>query len=489
MDCRLHTGENGDCPKLLEGEEQQSMDDPVIEEQLAAFRYSLIAPIVSRQTPMLPGELTRQLQEIASRSYTIPGSHRTVVSVRSLERYIAGYRKNGWEGLKPRPRSKTNNRGVAPEVLQQAIDLRKERPERSVEQLIYLLERSGIAKPGEIAASTLSRNLRQAGLSRKELLQETHETHRRFEVDDVHLMWQADFQQTLFLPDPKDPKKKKKAILCAIIDAYSRVCVHAEFYWDEKLPRLEDSLKKAILMYGLPQQFYCDNGAAFSSHHLLRICARLGIRLSHSRPYKPEGRGRIERFFRFIDTSFKPEAYEKIEKKEITFLPELNLALMAWIDGYYHIRKHGSIGCTPLEKAATCKRAIRRVTMAELAEIFLWEESRKVDKTGCVSVFGNTYEVSGDLSGEKVNLRFDPFDLKVIQVWHDGTRYPDAVPLDLTRSIHERVKSDKTRAKESPKASQEIDFFLLAEEKRRSTWAEDPLTFAAKEEVKPDGRR
>ena len=81
------------------------MDDPVLQEQLAAFRYSLIAPIVSRQTPMLPGELTRQLQEIASRSYTIPGSRKTAVSVRSLERYIAGYRKNGWEGLKPRPRS------------------------------------------------------------------------------------------------------------------------------------------------------------------------------------------------------------------------------------------------------------------------------------------------------------------------------------------------------------------------------------------------
>ena len=469
------------------------MDDLVIQEQLAAFRYSLIAPIVSRQPPMLPGELTRQLQEIASRSYTIPGSRKTAVSVRSLERYIAGYRKDGWEGLKPRPRSKQHNRSIAPEVLQQAIDLRRERPQRSVEQLIYLLERSGIAGPGEIAASTLSRNLRQAGLSRRELLQEACEEHRRFEVDDVHLMWQADFQQTLFLPDPRDPKKKKKAILCAIIDAYSRLCVHAEFYWDEKLPRLEDSLKKAILMYGLPQQFYCDNGAAFSSHHLVRICARLGIRLSHSRPYKPEGRGRIERFFRFIDTSFKPEAYEKIEQGEITTLPALNIALFSWVDGYYHIRKHGSIGCTTLEKAAARKRVIRRITMTELTEIFLWEESRKVDKTGCVSVFGNTYEVSGDLSGEKVHLRFDPFDLKVIQVWHDGARYPDAVPLDLTRPAYERTGSVKAKltAKndEKPKDGPGIDFFRLAEEKRRSAWADDPLTFAAKEEVKPDGKR
>ncbi len=469
------------------------MDDPAIQEQLAAFRYSLIAPIVSRQTPMRPGELTRKLQEIASRSYTIPGSHKTAVSVRSLERYIAGYRKDGWDGLKPRPRSKKCNRSITPEVLQQAINLRKERPERSIEQLIYLLERGGIAGPGEIAPSTLSRNLRQAGLSRRELLHETCEEHRRFVVDDVHLMWQADFQHTLFLPDPRNAKKKKKAILFAIIDAYSRLCVHAEFYWDEKLPRLEDSLKKAILAHGLCEQFYCDNGAAFSSHHLVRICGRLGIRLSHSRPYKPEGRGRIERFFRFIDTSFKPEAYEKIEQGGIATLQELNRALVSWLDGYYHIRKHGATGRTPLEMAATCKRTMRRLTMAELTEIFLWEESRKVDKTGCVSVFGNTYEVPGDLSGERVNLRFDPFDLKAIQVWHDGARYPDAVPLDLTRPVYERTGSVKAKlaakADEAPKNVPEIDFFRLAEEKRRSAWADDPLTFAMKEGVKPDGKR
>jgi transposase InsO family protein len=465
------------------------MDDPTLNEQMAAFRYSLIAPIVSRQTPMLPGETTRQLQDIASRSYAIPGSCKTSISVRSLERYITGYRKDGWEGLKPSPRSKTGGRSIRSELLEQAMNLRRERPERSVEQLIYLLERSGAAAAGEIAASTLSRNLRQAGLSRQELLQENRPGYRRMEVADAHIMWQADFQHTLYLPDPKNPKKQKKAMLFAIIDAFSRMIVHAEFYWDEKLPRLEDSLKKAILAHGLPEQFYCDNGSAFSSHHLLRICARLGIRLSHSKPYKPQGRGRIERFFRFIDTSFKIEAYEQIEKGSISTLTELNSALVSWLDGYYHVRKHGSTGCTPLERAATCKRVMRRLTMTELTEIFLWDENRKVDKTGCISVFGNTYEVSSDLSGAKVNLRFDPFDLQVIQVWHEDVRYPDAVPLALARSVHKRIGSGSVKAKAvDEKHGQEISFFRLAEEKRRSAWAEEPLQFAVKDEVIPDGK-
>ncbi len=54
-------------------------------------------------------------------------------------------------------------------------------------------------------------------------------------------------------------------MLFAIVDDFSRAIVHGEFYWDEKLPRLEDALKKAILRHGVPAQFYCDNGSVFSS--------------------------------------------------------------------------------------------------------------------------------------------------------------------------------------------------------------------------------
>lgn len=256
---------------------------------LAAFRYGLIAPVVSRQTPFLPGEIKTLLEEIASKYYTIPESTRTRVSFRSLERYVSDYRKHGWEGLKPKKRA-PRHPSMPRSVLEMAVELRKSRPERSVEQIIYILETSNAVPQGAIASSTLARHLRNMGLSRKEMLTKT-QGRKRFEAPDAHFLWQADFQHTLYLPDPADPKKRRKAILFAILDDYSRLIVHGEFYWDERLPRLEDSLKKAILKHGVPEQFYCDNGSVFSSHHLERICGKLGIRLSHSRPYRPEGRG------------------------------------------------------------------------------------------------------------------------------------------------------------------------------------------------------
>ncbi|MCK8487063.1 Mu transposase C-terminal domain-containing protein [Paenibacillus sp. MBLB2552] len=450
-----------------------------VKEQMAAFRYSLIAPIVSRQTPMAPGEIKAYLEQAAQQTYHIPGSTKTRVSIRSLERYLSQYRSGQWEALKPKGRSKRTATGIPASVLQEAIRLRKERPERSVEQIIFMLKESGLVAQTDIAASTLARQLKKAGASRKDLIQsQAAKGFRRFEAEDVHVLWQFDFQHTLYLPDPADPKKKKKAILFAILDDYSRLITHAQFYWDEKLPRMEDSLKKAILKHGIPEQFYCDNGAAFSSQHLVRICGKLGIRLSHSTVFRPQGRGKIERFFHFIDTSFKPEAYQQIEQGRILTLEELNQGLAAWIEGYYHIREHGSTKQPPKVRAESSSRKPRRATLAELMDIFLWEETRKVDKTGCVSLAGNAYEVDLELCGERVQLRYDPFDLSRIQVWHQDKQWPDATVIDLTRRYDKRVKPEAVQLVEEHDG--QLSFLELAEQKRQAALAEqDPVSYAA----------
>lgn len=67
----------------------------------------------------------------------------------------------------------------------------------------------------------------------------SHKEGKRFEATDAHFLWQADFQHTLYLPDPAAPKKRRKAILFVILNDYSRLIVHGEFYWDERLPRIE----------------------------------------------------------------------------------------------------------------------------------------------------------------------------------------------------------------------------------------------------------
>jgi putative transposase len=447
-----------------------------IPEQVAAFRYSLIAPVVSRQQPLAPGELKAYFEEVATQTFEIPGQSRIQLSTRTLERYLSLYRKKGWEGLFPKPRRDKGTYRLSEELVALAVALRRERPERSVEQIIFMLEESQQVERGSIACSTLSRHLRKAGVAQKELLSDPHRGYRRFEVEAPNILWQSDAQHTLHLPDPRDPKKRKKAILFAILDDYSRLVIHAQFYWDEKLPRLEDCIKKAILRHSVPEKFYCDNGNVYSSLHLKRICGKLGIQLTHSRPYRPAGRGKIERYFRFVDTSFKPEAYEGIQNGQIQTLQELNEAFQSWLEGYYHQRTHGSTGESPSKRYKKSLQDPRRVSVTDLTEIFLWEEERKVDKTGCISLFGNCYEVDLDLARLKVMLRFDPFDLEVIQVWHEDKRYPDATPLELNRRYDPRVRPDQPPLPDTPSSS--VSFIQVAEQKRQDLLSEDDFGYS-----------
>lgn len=171
------------------------------DEQIAAARYALIAPIVSRQTPLAPGELQQWLAKTADRLFELPGTRRHSVSARTLERYLAAYRKGGWDALKPKARKPEAPTKLPSELLQLAIKLRRERPQRSVEQLIFLLEQSGAAKPGQVAASTLARHLRKAGANCGELQKSAPSSEfRRFEAEDILTLVQSDFKHFIYLP-------------------------------------------------------------------------------------------------------------------------------------------------------------------------------------------------------------------------------------------------------------------------------------------------
>ena len=66
-------------------------------------------------------------------------------------------------------------------------------------------------------------------------------------------------------------------------------------------------MRPALAARGVPAGIYVDNGSAFCDAWLLRACAKLGVRLVHSAPGRPQGRGKIERFFRTVREQFLVE--------------------------------------------------------------------------------------------------------------------------------------------------------------------------------------
>ena len=356
--------------------------------------------------------------------------------------------EEGFDGLLPRRRSDQGKaRFLADDILKEAIAIKEELPERSVSRVIEILEGEKTVLPGKVARSTLNRHLAKEGLTgrrRKKNLRGS----RRFQKEHRNQLWQADVKYGPYLPSSGNPKKKFRTYLLAIIDDATRVCCAARFYSNQKLPILEDCFRRAVLRMAVPDAVYVDNGKIFISRWFRLACARLGIRHIHTQPYAPESKGKIEAFNRNVD-SFLAE----VTLHNPQTIEELNELLSIWVDEGYNHRPHSALnGQTPAERFQQDERRIHFASTEECRDAFLWEESRRVDKAGCVKLSGKLYEVGVKLIGKTVDIRFDPFDLALVEVWHNGKKKGTASPLVIPE-YNESTADEEPEINPSPNGS------------------------------------
>jgi len=411
--------------------------------EVALFRYTLILPLL-RHDRQRDGCSKRQLRaQMAQALHSIPRSPRRTVSIASLRRWERAYRKGGFEALKPRPRSDHGTcRVLSPQTLARAETLKREQPLRSARSIINILSLDTTTPMPEatIAIRTLSRQLALRGATTARLLvTQRPKPYRRFERDHFGDLWQGDAMDGPLLPDPANPDRQRQTFLFAFLDDHSRLVPHAQFYWNEQLPRLEDCLKRAILRYGRPLALYVDQGKVYTSKQLDTICATLGIQRILGTPYYPEGRGKIERFFQFVQSDFLPE----LARSSVTTLHQLNESLLAWIEVVYHTKLHRDTAQAPLERfRQDAAPTVRPVDPTALRQAFLHRELRRVAKTATCSFHGNTYRVPAYLRGHTIQLRYDPFDLTQIELWLNDTFLQMAEPDRLVTITHPDVEPD-----------------------------------------------
>ena len=195
-----------------------------------------------------------------------------------------------------------------------------------------------------------------------------------------------------------------------------------------------------------------DNGSAFCDAALKRAAARLGIKITHSAPGRPQGRGKIERFFRTVREQFLVEIGDGAD---IADLAALNRLFTAWVEGVYHRRAHSETGQAPLQRWLAAA-PFPTPSPAQLREAFLWAEHRQVRKTATVQLFGAAYSVDPVLTGRTVELVFDPFDLTRVEVRWNGTPYELAVPHRIRRHAHPKARPEQPGA--TPPAATGINY-------------------------------
>lgn len=394
-------------------------------EALALWRYHLIAEALD---PKLGGRERGQMVRQIAGEHATPAGEIRAVSRNTLDRWIRRYRAEGLAGLHDRPRSDQGSARLDPALLDLAIRLRLEQPARSAAHISEIVRaRSGV----RIAERTLAEQFRRRGLTRAELTRDGR-TFGRYEADTPDERWIGDVLVGPFVPHPRAPGSVR-ARLFVLVDDHSRLLVHGRWMGNETLRAGQEVLHAAILRRGLPESLYVDNGAAYAGAELARSCAILGIRLVHSRPYAPQGRGKQERLNRVIRERFLLEA----TTVGIASLEELNDRFAAWVERYLNVRVHSETGESPLARYS--RRTAKLADPELLRAAFLWSAQRRVSRTAGVSFEGNEYEVDAALVGRTVELRYRPEDLFAIEVWFGGRQTGWATPRRIARHVHRQA--------------------------------------------------
>ncbi|HXP33856.1 MAG TPA: DDE-type integrase/transposase/recombinase [Acidimicrobiales bacterium] len=414
---------------------------------VALFRYSLIREAADESlTIRQRGALVR---ELAARTHTGPGARSVRVTRGTLDRWIRAYRAGGFEALAPQAR--TGEPVTEQRLLDLAEALKREVPRRTAAQVTQIIRTAEGTGPSE---RTVQRHFARLGLNTRPD-GSPPQAFGRFEAAAAGDLWTGDALHGPVIGG-------RKTYLFAFIDDHSRALVGYRFGLSEDTVRLEAAFRAALASRGIPRACYLDNGSAMVSKQLLRACASLGIRLVHSRPGRPQGRGKIERVFETVRIQFLVE----IEARPPADVAELNRLFSAWVETVYHRRVHTETGEAPIDRLLAGAPPVLP-TPASLHEAFLWSEVRTVTKTATVSLHANTFEVDAALVGSRVDVVFNPFDLTSVEIRFQGRPMGQGVPVTIGRHSHPQARPEATPAP----APTGIDYLGLLAERREAELA------------------
>jgi putative transposase len=428
------------------------MTDAHYRQALALFRYGLIAEFV--QLPAGSRGLYARLRDKAKAHYTIPGTTRTRVAPETLRHWLKDYRRGGFDALLPKGRADHGRSRALPQAVADALlSLKDEQPALSIPQLIRAVRESGTA-PESLALplSTVHRLLSRAGLMHKSAPEASTQDRRRFAFAYAGELWMSDVMHGPSVAIPG--RGRRKSYLIAFLDDATRVVPYCAFTLSENTQAFLPVFKQALMRRGIPHRLYVDNGANYRSQHLALVCAKLGVALIHARPYQPQGKGKMERWFRTV----RAQLLSGLTAADTDSLETLNRRLWAWVEGEYHQSPHrGLEDHTPLDRWAMSAQKVRLPGPGlDLDALFLFEAKRRVQRDRTVSLNGMLFEADAALVGHIVVLRYDPSApaSRGVELWHEGKFVCRATALDAYANCFvRRNRPTQTIDPETPAAA------------------------------------
>ncbi len=362
------------------------------------------------------------------------------IPLRTLERWKHTYKLHGLQGLKPKERARPEY--LPPDLVRLIEGFALVRPRQSIATITRMTTRicaekgwpvPGYAQVRKVVAQ-LDPGMRVLALEGPVAYRDKYELALRRRADHPNAIWQADHTMLDILIRGADGQPTRPW-LTIVLDDYSRaitgymILLGAPTTMNTSL-----ALRQAIWpksdptwpVCGIPDVLYVDHGSDFTSHHLTHVTNDLRIRLIHSAVARPQGRGKVERFFGTINTELLSVLPGHITAGHPHPTPTLTLdglttALHELIVKTYNHRRHSETKLAP-NQAWIADGWMPRLpdTLEQLDELLMTVQApRKVRRDG-IHFQGLRY-ISPTLAsyvGETITIRYDPSDISEIRVFH-----------------------------------------------------------------------
>jgi transposase InsO family protein len=403
-------------------------------EAVAVFRSEVVGSLCRRE--LGHGDLRAELEALAQQRFRLPGAELTkTISLPTLERWYYAYLRGGLVALRPRPRKdRGRGRTLTPEQRTLLLEIRREHPSASVPLILRTLELDGRLDKGAVSAATVRRLYAEQGLDRVAARDGAgSHTRLRWQAERPGALWHGDVCHG---PALKVAGKTLPLRIHGMLDDASRYVVALEAMHSERELDMIGLLARTARRHGLPDALYLDNGSTYSGQALRLACERLGVTLIHAKPYSPEGRGKMERFWRTLREGLLDHL------GSVSSLHDVNVRLWSFLDQHYHGAPHaGLLGRAPASVWQEATRPADDLDEARLRAALTFTERRRVRRDTTVSIDGVDWQLDqGFLAGRIVTVNrclVTPDAAPWVE--HEGKRL-DLRPLDPVKNA--RIKRE-----------------------------------------------
>ena len=342
-------------------------------EEIALFRYSVIAPLITNVNPYRSN--SDFFKEEAKKERLLPTGEKRIVPPGTIEKWYYCYNHEGFDGLLPKCRSDYGKfRKLSNDDIKYIESLYKKYPKLNAKAIHCLVVEKNVDMKGVSYTTVLrvvNRIKENEGISTKEML--------RYESEHINQIWCADTSFGLFL---YVGDKKIKLCIIAFIDDASRLIVAAKICDSDNVANLISTFEEGVIKFGIPQTLNMDNGKNYRSKQMSIIAAKLGTSLYYDPVHTPTSKAKIERFFRTL----KDQWLSKINFHDFKSIEEYQKSLNEYIS-IYNSRVHSSLdGLSPMDRFTKEINLVRRKPLEDIKSNFLLELERRVTNDGIVYI-------------------------------------------------------------------------------------------------------